>query len=392
MEQNKSNSIETLETDLTIEKDVAFKDGKTFNGIAIQNVRCITSQIPEDGNWCEYTCYIPYHNGIKHGIYRANYKNNQVVFKVAYINGQRSGLFQEFFEDSQLKKEGIYERDKEEGVWRTWFNSGNLESINKYKKGTLTDKESWHNNHQLHSKYKFPEGLIVNRKEKIFSRTWFNDGQMSYEAKIIIQSNIKIYKRWNNSGQLSCETIVEPDGKQITMDRKFHDNGLIKEEKHHIWSSNQKDFMKKNGVFKVWDENGNLRSLKTYKDNMKEGDHKTWHPNNQLWSKRTYKKDNEHGTSQMFKSNGFLGSESKFKHGKNLVSKRMTEGTNFYTLETYSDNYSGRKIEYIDYDDVILTEDETPESYYTEHEELSLNDLIEGDEQMQDWYNSNENN
>jgi len=73
---------------------------------------------------------------------------------------------------------------------------------------------------------------------------------------------------------------------------------------------------KKEGLHKVWFENGQLESEGTFKDGNKEGVHKLWYENGQLKIESTYKNGEIDGLFREWHSNGQLSREGTYKDGK----------------------------------------------------------------------------
>ena len=71
----------------------------------------------------------------------------------------------------------------------------------------------------------------------------------------------------------------------------------------------------RNGMFKEWYGNGQLRMSCEYKKGKFDGEFKLWYDNGQLKSRCSYKENKLHGKSMKWYSNGQLGSSVVYRNG-----------------------------------------------------------------------------
>tara|TARA_R110001606_G_scaffold26570_3_gene85855 strand:+ start:64 stop:825 length:762 start_codon:yes stop_codon:yes gene_type:complete len=94
---------------------------------------------------------------------------------------------------------------------------------------------------------------------------------------------------------------------------------------------------KKEGVQKLWYDDGQLYSEKNYKDGKKEGIQKVWFENGQLWSEKNYKDGKAEGIQKVWYENGQLGSERNLKDGK-LINQYSSSTIKIGNLEVMTED------------------------------------------------------
>lgn len=64
---------------------------------------------------------------IRHGSFRAYYKNGRVASEGEYDHGLESGVWRDYHENGRIAAEGEYRGGVESGLWRYWSSDGALE-------------------------------------------------------------------------------------------------------------------------------------------------------------------------------------------------------------------------------------------------------------------------
>jgi len=410
MNQNHNNSECIPEEDLVVRDEIAFKDKIPFNGLAMQDCQYIANsgyKNASDAIWVKFTYYMPYQNGIKKGLCKAYYENNQLTYEVAYKKGKRNGFYKEWYQDGKLKQEGIYEEGKKEGVWKSWFENGCQESELMFENDEKIAIKWWYNNYQLNSE-RSKQGLFEDTETKIVSRGWFENSQLKFEEKFIKKNEQTIIKQWNSNGQLIKKDVRGSKGNTFLQEREYYENGLLKTEENYIWGTKIERHIPagekiakeltlsikiKNGVFKKWNSNGRLEYEMTYIKDKKDGVHKRWHKNGKLMFEHNYKEDKKDGVHKDFNPDGSLKLDKIFKLGQNLVIKTMYE--NYYKKETFTGKYD-RNIEYFGNDGILLPKSEWPKPKTNFHDynddngfnDTHYNDQLDMDQQSPEFWDS----
>lgn len=207
-----------------------------------------------------------------------------------------------------------------------------------------------------------------------------------------------MYKLWDN-GNLETEHEMI-DGLKHGINRNYHENGKIWEEinykndKEHpikdgvlrTWHDNGQLFYetpysneKRNGLRKVWNENGTLREEIEYKDNeiiseihydqngneiphgKKHGPVKFYHPNGNLEVEGNWNNEKQDGLWSWFWENGKLEKQIEFKDGEMLSEKFYNENGIAIDKQQYQqilDNHDDYEDEDEDGEDEKITTNE----------------------------------
>lgn len=148
-------------------------------------------------------------------IEKITYFPNGKIHERIHINGKNLyGHSETYYENGQLYGEGEYYNNKMDGTWRFFYNNGSLMSIQKFKKGKLTNLNVWDEksrqtivNGTGSFLYKYQDGKISSqgfykdfKQDSIWS-TWFENGVKSSE---IHYKNGKLLQKiiWDKSGKL----------------------------------------------------------------------------------------------------------------------------------------------------------------------------------------------
>ena len=142
----------------------------------------------------------------------------------------------------------------------------------------------------------------------------------------------KIYKE---NGQLNIETTYVDDKKNGV--QKYYHKGQLSSETTYVDD-------KKNGVEKFYKENGQLNIETTYVDDKMNGVEKHYEENGQLSSETTYVDDKKNGV-QKYYHKGQLYSETTYEDGKkNGVEKVYDENGQLYTELIYENDIETKTV------------------------------------------------
>ena len=54
-------------------------------------------------------------NGLKQGLWKTRYSNNQLMWEENYVNGKMQGLWRTWYDNGHLMQEGYYINENQEG-------------------------------------------------------------------------------------------------------------------------------------------------------------------------------------------------------------------------------------------------------------------------------------
>ena len=119
--------------------------------------------------------------------------------------------------------------------------------------------------------------------------------------------------------RISWESLKEekrrrghPDSKP-TVEESFHPNGELEKRTNY---QSKDDGGKKHGLERLWHENGQLSSERTYKNGEQHGSVSQWYENGQLQLQQTLKNGKEQGVRKWWHENGQLQWEMQLKDGE----------------------------------------------------------------------------
>lgn len=401
----KDNNIEAIhEKDLVVKNEVAYRNEKPFNGLAFQDCK-----IGPDGP--RFTYYMPYKNGIKEGVCKAYYNNNQLKYEVEYIDGNRCGDFIDRYENGQLQQVGNYENGKKVGIWKSWFKDGCKESIIIFENNSQIESKWWFNEFQLQSESN-KLGIFEDDKTKIISRRWYKNSQLEFEKKIIKKNNQIILKEWKENGQLITKRKINSDGREKLFERTFYDNGVIESERNYKIDYTTKRYMgddefKKvpikinHGVHKQWFVDGKISYYKEYKDGKGNGIHKSWQANGRLEKEFFCVEGKYDGVvKEWFSGKGDLCSMTFYKKGYFLYKVVMFPSCDYVQVTFYiSENGANKKItEYRKLNGELLPKSEWPKEWtidekpqyddYNRFNNTYYDDQLDMDQQSPEFWDS----
>lgn len=214
------------------------------------------------------------------GPYDVYYRDGSIDTKKAYKDDKQQGPYKEYFRNGQLYLEGTADEGKLVGMQVTYYRFGNkYQEIEFDELGKLKGvKRSYDWDGKLHYEWDYKKGEIVGY------RYYNKDGKVIQEAK-------RSFNQFEFKG-------YAPDG---TLD--FAGN----------YKASEKD-----GVWKYYDEYGNLVSEETYDKGEIFGTAKSYYKNKAVRTERNYKDGELDGAFTEYFSNGAVASESYYEMGKQV--------------------------------------------------------------------------
>lgn len=120
-------------------------------------------------------------------------------------------------------------------------------------------------------------------------------------------------------GCFACEVKNQPEAKQNTSLKKSSKREhVLKKTATNSSIPNQIKNRKKEGFWKEFYKNGQLKTEGTYISGLKEGLHKEWWENGQLAVAGNFKNGKENGHMKFVHDNGHLVGEGNFKNGERI--------------------------------------------------------------------------
>lgn len=320
---------------------------------------------------------LTYKDGKLNGPFTIWFNNGLLSQKAAMKDGKLHGVSAEFAEDGHCYGRFYYEDGNKSGETTTYYKSGAVKEKLFYKEGNLHgDLISYHANGGKDYESTYDEGKVVGEarwyhpnRELLRVATYNDQGLLDGELKEYSADGRLVRKAkykedelegsdinyWLN-GNVSKTSARDPENDKIVM-VTYHDlNGQLIEEntskKGEVTSYRQidrfgnvlaeekkkggdfyyKDFRgdgvlvaegeyepgdkAKKGVWKRYDEYGNLSSVSNYKADEYHGDYEEYHSNGQLKYRSVYENGQPVGTIERFSLSGIRTEEGNYSNGK----------------------------------------------------------------------------
>jgi len=263
----------------------------------------------------------------KNGIELIMFKNqNNIRFENNYLKNQKHDLNKEY--DSLgniisliyydmgmiIKKEDInrYDRElKKHGIWKTFYENGNLKSHQTYFHGNLNGASKM---------YKINGGIE------------FVEDNKNRGIKKSIKKDIKLSKTKNKEG-LTIEGVINKKKKNGLFKVYDQNNKLIKQEYYRndtLFFSGEVDSLNnKNGLWIYYYSNGKVKKKGGYKNNQKNGPWEFYYDNNDIEQKGSYENGKPVGVWTWWYKNKKERRKEEYIKGKinGLVLEYDTSGT-----------------------------------------------------------------
>lgn len=189
--------------------------------------------------------------------------------------------FKDYYETGELKTEGFKLENKNHGIWKSYYQDGQLRRQSSYTKGKRSPEYVAY----------YKDGLISDKIEKskgvYINTAYYKTGELFYER----QYKTGFYKGFYKSGALKTEASYE----------NFE---LV-------------------GLWKSFDEEGNLVWEVTYKDGYREGLYKSYYKSGILKLEGYNVKDKKQGIEKRYNTHGLLEWKGSYKDNK--LSKSWTK-------------------------------------------------------------------
>jgi len=274
------------------------------------------------------SCEDNFVNGKEEGLQKGWYDNGQLWYEYNYVNGEKEGLQKSWYDNGQSAFEENYVNGKKEGLQKEWSKEGVLTKTF-YKDGVeqlpleekkvidrkeYTIKRGYHCNGKLWYEYNY-----FNDETEGIQKGWYDNGQLCYEYNYVNGEKEGVQKSWTEEGiltesfykdgikKLPLEEKKVVDGKEYTIERRYHCNGKL-------WYEENLVNGKKEGIYRNWWLNGQLRIEYNYINNKLEGIQKGWYDIGKLHYEFNYVNGKLEGIQREWSEEGIL-TESFYKDG-----------------------------------------------------------------------------
>jgi antitoxin component YwqK of YwqJK toxin-antitoxin module len=248
----------------------------------------------------------------------ATVKAGRVKDKELYVNNQKEGLCYYYYDNGKINRKIYFEKNVPEGYAYEYDTDGRLITIEKYRKGTLLEKEK------------------VNRFDDSGNKIgiwqeFYEDGKLRNESNYKNGSLEGYHKEYDQNGALKL-TLLYQEGKLISNVDDVQSKAVEKTENYsdgkpkHIGSYvNDKPV----GIHKEYKTDGSVEMAYIYNDNSelvskgvidddgkREGPWEEYYGNGKILSKGIYKNNQRTGSWDFFYENGKKEQTGEFQNGK----------------------------------------------------------------------------
>ena len=258
---------------------------------------------------------ISYKNGLLCGPYLSYNNEGKIIEKKYYrcdINKNKTWLTGKYIEytGKVLTTKGSYKDSLKEGKWYYYYSNGILKSQNNYKKGLQIGPQIFYNNNgNLQYKCSFIESFENGKKSAIKNGPYVgyhSTGQVSQEGNYDYGKKSGLWREYNQKGDLTKETFYKND-KIYGLNNNYNSEGKL-ETKSEFYEEIEIDGKKLlnvyNGIKERYNSNGKLESKEKYIYGKKDGDWESYHPNGNLKEIKSYKNNLQIGKANAFDADG----------------------------------------------------------------------------------------
>ena len=280
---------------------------------------------------------INYKNGKKNG-YRIAYNGNEII-KEYFKNDVKQGITYVMDSSGRVKMEIPFQDGLENGIAREYDKEGNIIQLIKYKKGYVVSRERinrYDAAHRRHGKWKwfyedgtlkmegtFDHGLKngyfkeYDRQGNLLSVSKYVNGEKEQKVEELTKLNVKT-DYWPNGKPKIVATYKNgiPEGVR----REYNKQGQI--EKSYVFHNGKiiaegilTDAGRKEGHWKEYYDDGNLKSEGAYKNDNKTGKWNYYYPNGQLQETGIYQNGKPEGKWKWYYPSGKLLREMSYYNG-----------------------------------------------------------------------------
>ena len=246
----------------------------------------------------------------------ATYKYDEVVFnKVLVYLKKDMSLLTGKISGKKYK--GEFVNGKKEGFHKIQFQ---YYSKTKSNNNSLSNAEGQFKNNKYTGKWLFynPSGQLI--AKGVYKES---DGKEKGSTGVPNKGREGLWRFWHENGQLKQEGSYV-NGEREGLHRSWHDNGQLKEEGSYVNG-------KAEGLYRMWHDNGQLEGKGVYKESEgkekgstgiptdgREGLWLFWHDNGQLEQEGSYVNGKLEGLFRRWHDNGLLQQQGSYVNGEEI--------------------------------------------------------------------------
>ena len=260
------------------------------------------------------TLIVNYKRDLKNGL-RFTYSETEVMME-PFVNDVRQGEGKRMDKKGHLLQTMNFVNGLEEGISPVFDTTGLLREIVNYRKGFVMTREALNRYDR--------EG-----KKHGYWKTFFDDWSVQTECYYRHGLRDGFYKEYDEKGNLKkitkyvndVEQVLESDMKPLVVQHEYYPNGKVKRE------ASFRDG-KKEGVWREFDENGNVINSQTYKkdvmigqgivdtDGKRRGLFKEFYPDNSLRAEGLFVDGQRSGEWKFYYQNGKVQEVGNYTEGQ----------------------------------------------------------------------------
>lgn len=96
--------------------------------------------LPDHGLRYRYACYRKGDRLVRHGEFRAFYKDGTIASEGSYVHGREDGPWKDFHDNGKLAADGAYRAGRQHGTWKYFDIDGTPEETVEYADGVEVKK------------------------------------------------------------------------------------------------------------------------------------------------------------------------------------------------------------------------------------------------------------
>jgi antitoxin component YwqK of YwqJK toxin-antitoxin module len=321
-----------------------------------------------DGLWKFYsdkgilTSEISFVENKKNGVSKTYNLEGFLVLQEQYKNGAKNGYEYRFYNNGKIKSSVKYLEGRKNGLYYEFDKNETVNTIKEYKKGKLLKTEVINRKNKFGKKQGLYRGFYYckNPCDKDLIRKWegrFENGLKNgyfreYDEKGDLISTVKYLKG---------EIVTDENNVTLETKKEYFDNGKVKSEANFVDG-------KQHGMFRNYDEDGNVLSGGVFnngvklgegipdKAGVKQGFWKEYYTTGELRSEGKYIDGERVDVWKFYHKNGKIEQTGKYKKGQLPIGtwKWYYESGNLLRTEEFSNGIEyGEYVEYSDSGSVI---------------------------------------
>ncbi len=290
----------------------------------------------------------------KQGYYYDN--KGKIKRIVRYKNNKKHGLTREFNTDSLIQAVYKYHNDflidrefinqyddngLKQGVWRSYYDNDNIRQEENYKDGKLNGYlRKYDNRGQLLESVFYENGVEIVRNETkdiqveivnkyddngkiIASGGFINDTPVGIHREYTDKQSVIKVKEYDNAGQIISDGITDDKGQKDEYWKFYYQDGKIRSEGN--FRSNRRE-----GVWKFYLPDGQLEQTGSYKNGLEDGLWTWYYKDGSLRREENYYRGKEDGLSVEYDKSGNVIARGEYIEG-------LEEGEWYYKYYDYTE-------------------------------------------------------